>query len=114
MRTLRRPACRDWRRRRRASLRCRASLRGAWANSRGLQERCDDRRYPRIVVLPHGDDLYLGVAVALVVAGAVVATVFLRRFGRLSRGRCAAVAAAVGLVMVLVLEPRRAVGIAAP
>jgi hypothetical protein len=56
-------------------------------------------------VRPHADDLYLGVAVALAIDGAVVAAILLRRFVR--RPLVGGAAVAVMVLLVLALEPRR-------
>jgi hypothetical protein len=64
-------------------------------------------------VRPHADDLYLGVAAAIIVVGAVVATMFLRRFDHRPRVGGAIVAVMVLLVLALALAPGRVSDVAA-
>ena len=62
---------------------------------------------------PYADDLYLGVAAAILVVGGVVATRFLRRFDHRPRVGGAIVAVMVLLVLALALAPGRVSDLAA-
>jgi len=64
-------------------------------------------------VRPHADDFYLGVAAAIIVVGAVVATLFLRRFDHRPRVGGAIVAVMVLLMLALALAPGRVSDVAA-